>query len=120
MIFAEQRSSTTQFDLGQMFTKAPVDIRDYDQAAQWFTLSAKKGNAQAQYKIGLMYARGIGVKVNHLRAYAWLKIAASQGSAKALHYLKKLAQKIPASRLSKAHKLSRMYYEKYVVPFAQK
>jgi TPR repeat protein len=117
MIYAEQRSDTTQFELGQMFSKAPDDTRDYEQAAQWFKLSAKKGNANAQYKIGLMYSTGLGVKIDYLRAYAWLKISAIQGSHKALHILKKLATKIPPGRQKQAHKMSRMYYEKYVVPF---
>jgi len=118
MIYAEQRSDTTQFELGQMFRKAEDDTRDFEQAAQWFTRSACKGNAKAQYKIGLMYSRGLGVKIDYLKAYAWLKVAAAQGSHKALYNLKKLSAKIPSERSIQAHQLSRRYYEKYVVPFS--
>lgn len=118
MIYAEKRSSTTQFELGQMFRKATDDSRNYNQAAEWFNLSAKQGYPEAQYKMGLMYARGLGVALDNIKAYAWLKIAAIQGSKKALYNLKKLSGKIPSSRMNDAHVLSRNYYEKYVAPFS--
>ena len=118
MIFAEERSSTTQFELGQIFRKSPDDTRDYQKAAEWFLHSAQQGYRKAQYKLGLMYARGLGVTKDYVQAYAWLKIAASQGSHKAIFCLKKYAVKIPASRLNEAHALSRDYYQKFVVPFA--
>lgn len=117
MIYAEERSSNTQFELGQMFRKAEYNTRDYHQAAEWFSLSAKQGNSDAQYKVGLMYARGLGVSVDYIKSYAWLKVAASQGSEKALYNLKKISQKIPANHLEDAHTLSRRYYEYYVAPF---
>ncbi len=118
MVFAEERSSTTQFELGQMFRKATDDSRDYSQAALWFRQSAQQGYRQAQYKLGLMYARGLGVSRDYIQAYAWLKIAATQGSHKAVLCLKRYAKKIPRSDIDEAHILSRHYYEKYVVPFA--
>jgi len=119
MIYAENRSSNTQYELGQMFSRVEKDERDYEQAAIWFKRSAKKGNTLAQYKLGIMYSRGLGVKIDYLKAYAWLKIAASQGSGKAMCVLKKLAIKIPPNRLQAAHKMSRNYYQHYVVPYTR-
>lgn len=118
MVFAEQRSSTTQFELGEMFIKSADHQDDYQQAAEWFKRSAKQGNCEAQYKIGLMYSRGFGVTLDYIKAYAWLKVAASQGSSKALFYLRKIANRIPPSRMNKAHALSHRYYSKFVVPFS--
>ncbi len=118
MIYAEERSSTTQFELGQMFRKASEESRDYIQAAEWFRHSAEQGYRKAQYKLGLMYARGLGVSCDYVQAYAWLKIAATQGSKKAFFCLNKYSSKIPACQIDEAHALSRHYYEKYVVPFA--
>lgn len=116
MIYAEQRGSITQFELGQMFRKD--EGKDFDQSAEWFLRSARQGYREAQYKIGLMYSRGLGVTVDYVQAYAWLKIAASQGSKKALYCLKKLSGKIPPDRLIRAHQTSRDYYEKYVAPYS--
>ena len=114
MIYAEQRSSTTQFELGQMFRKADDENRDYSRAADWFRRSAQQGYRRAQFKLGLMYARGLGVKQDYIEAYAWLKVAASQGSRKAIHCLKRYAHNIPASKINEARALSRAYYEQYV------
>ena len=118
MIYAEDRSSTTQFDLGQMFRKAPEESRDYAQAAQWFHHSARQGYRKAQYKLGLMYVCGLGVSRDYIQAYAWLKVAAAQGSHKAILCLKKYAVKVPNTQIAEANALSRNYYEQYVVPFA--
>jgi TPR repeat protein len=118
MIFAEKRSSATQFELGQLFRKTTDDSRDYGKAASWFQHSAKQGYRKAQYKLGLMYARGLGVSRDYIQAYVWLKLAASQGSRKAAFCLKKYAPRIPESQQMEAHALCRDYYQKYVVPFS--
>ena len=118
MIYAEARSCTTQFELGQMFRKSESRSKDYSKAAKWFTHSAEQGYRKAQFKIGLMYARGLGVKCDNVRAYAWLKIAAAQGSHRAILYLKKLIEKMPSHQLDRAHILTRHYYQRYVVPYA--
>jgi hypothetical protein len=117
MIYAENRSCTTQFELGQLFRKEET-ARDYDQAANWFLRSARKGYRKAQYVIGVMYARGTGVQQDYTRAYAWLKIAACQGSRKAARYLKKIAPRVPADQQLQAHSLARHFYQSYVAPFA--
>ncbi|MCZ6883014.1 MAG: tetratricopeptide repeat protein [Gammaproteobacteria bacterium] len=117
MIFAEDRSCTTQFELGQMFRKTESRIKDHSQAAEWFTRSAQQGYRKAQYKIGLMYARGLGVKSDPVRAYAWLKVAATQGSRRAMVYLKKLAEKMSPYQLERAHILTKDYYRRFVVPY---
>ena len=117
MIFAEERSCQTQFELGQMFRENVDETGDLSQSAEWFKRSAQKGYRKAQYKIGVMYARGVGVCADHIKAYAWLKVAASQGSKKALTCLTKLSKKMSSSELNQAHVKSREYYEKFVVPF---
>ena len=118
MIFVEDRSCTTQFELAQMYRKAEPRSKDYGEAAKWFTQSAQQGYRKAQFKIGVMYARGLGVKCDYVRAYAWLMIAAAQGSHRAIVYLKKLTAKIPPYELDRAHALTRHYYQRYVVPYA--
>lgn len=114
MLFVEQRSGKTQFELGLLFSSGPGDNRDYQKAASWFKLSARQGNADAQYKIGVMHSRGVGVPLDYIKAYAWVRIAAEQGSRKSMQYLKRIGEKIPRKRLREAKNLSRQYYRKYV------
>jgi len=119
MIHAEQRSSITQFELGQMFRKAPPEQRDYRQAAAWFAHSARQGFRDAQYMTGLMHARGLGVERDPVEAYAWLKIAAAQGSRKAMRCLQRLRSRMTNRQLELGRERSRRYYRAFVEPSAR-
>jgi hypothetical protein len=45
--------------------------------------AANQGNAEAQYRLGVLYAKGMGVKKDRREAYKWYRKAASQGHARA-------------------------------------
>lgn len=49
--------------------------------------SATKGNAQAQYRLGVLHANGDGVPLNYVKAAQWLTAAAEQGLAEAQRLL---------------------------------
>ena len=51
----------------------------YAQALYWYLKAAKQGNAGAQYELGEMYARGLGVPRDQTQAVAWYSKAADQG-----------------------------------------
>jgi TPR repeat protein len=53
--------------------------KDDKEAARWFRHAADKGNAGAQYQLGLMYAKGQGVAKDDKEAVAWYRKAADQG-----------------------------------------
>ncbi len=57
------------------------------EALALFQQAAEQGNRQAQYQLGLMYARGEGVKKNFSQARGWLRKSALQGHPKAQFYL---------------------------------
>ena len=52
-----------------------------------FTKSAERGDAVAQYRLGLAYCLGRGVKKDYSEAVKWLRRSADQGHAKAQYYL---------------------------------
>jgi len=56
-------------------------------AASLFRQAGEQGNRQAQYQVGLLYARGDGVKKDFIKAREWLYKAAIQGHPKAQFYL---------------------------------
>ncbi len=69
---------------------AGFDDRIADYAAsheQEFRDAAARGNAEAQYKLGLMYSRGVGVGIDDAEALKWYSLAAAQGHAKAQYNL---------------------------------
>jgi len=63
------------------------DTGDYDQAVKLFTPLAKKGNAEAQYVLGIMYRAGRGVTQDFNEARKWYLLAAEQGHPIAQFYL---------------------------------
>ncbi len=74
------------------FYKAVIawDKHDYRQARILFTRSAKQGNAEACYNLGVMHQQGIGVRSNTSKAKYWLKRAARQGNSNAEFALARL------------------------------
>lgn len=58
-------------------------VHDDAQAAYWYELSAKLGNAGAQNNLGNLYADGRGVDQDDAQAVYWYRLAAEQGNAAA-------------------------------------
>lgn len=100
---ADQGNAGAQYSLGTLYElgvlyehsqELPDDLLDaarlrriaVDQdaeAVKWYRKAADQGNADAQYRLGLMYARGGGVPQNHVEAVTWYRKAADQGNADA-------------------------------------
>jgi TPR repeat protein len=60
---------------------------DYATALRLWRPLADQGNAEAQYALGFMYARGQGVKQNNAEAAKWWRRAADQGNTFAQYNL---------------------------------
>ena len=60
---------------------------DYRTSAKLILPLAKKGFANAQYNLGVMYEKGKGVEKNLSKAKKWFQFAAEQGLAKAQYSL---------------------------------
>ena len=60
---------------------------DYKAAFDSMTEAAEEGNADAQYRLGLMYANGRGVAKDEKTAVLWYAKAAEQGNAPAQYNL---------------------------------
>ncbi len=116
--FVEDRSSTTQFELGQMYHQADDRSRDYEQAVKWYSSSAKQGYRRAQHRLGTMYAKGLGVARNYVKAYAWCKVAAAQQSRRAIRKLNRIEAYLTSTQVEDARRLARQYYSLYVEPFS--
>ena len=114
--YAEDRSCTTQFELGELFHKGDPASRDFDEAFKWYKAAAKKGSRQAQHRLGMMYARGQGVAQNYARSYAWCKVAAFQKSRRARRKLKCIESKMSWEEIRRGNWLAQDFYDRYVAP----
>ena len=72
-------AATREFDVGMQALLAG----DYAEAyCRWKPL-AERGDADAQYHLGWLYANGNGLRVDTAKAFAWWQRAATQGHADA-------------------------------------
>jgi TPR repeat protein len=62
----------------------------YPQAIYWYRLAAKKGNAHAQFNLGLLYELGRGLPKDLEKAQDCYKLAAAQGHWDAQYKLARL------------------------------
>jgi hypothetical protein len=58
--------------------------KNYFEAARLYNISAKNGNQNAQFILGQMYTKGLGVQQSDLDAAYWFKKSAEQGNSNAL------------------------------------
>jgi TPR repeat protein len=67
--------------------KAQYDRGDYGQALRGFEGAAERGDADAQYYLGLMYSAGQGVLRDPRTAASWFQKAARQGHREAQYHM---------------------------------
>ena len=78
----------------------------YMEALKWFELAAEQGLADAQYKLGLMYATGNGIPTNFVTAHLWWSVAVDYGSEEARRKLMLLEPLMTEADLGKARSLA--------------
>lgn len=88
---AHAGDARAQYMLGLMSFHglAPV-TKDMKEAARWFGLAARAGNADAQFALAQAYVLGDGVPVDKPKALEWLGRAAQSGQTAAIMSLARL------------------------------
>ncbi|MDR1311737.1 MAG: sel1 repeat family protein, partial [Burkholderiaceae bacterium] len=56
----------------------------------WLKMASEHGQARAQYMLGVMYEKGIGMRADPVEAYRWYSLSAGQGIAMAVEALRNL------------------------------
>ena len=83
---------------------------DYQLSTRWFHFAAEQGEAEAQYKLGLAYALGMGVIEDPVQAHKWLNLAASRMSGERHDEVRELrnvtADEMSVGQLNTARKLA--------------
>jgi hypothetical protein len=86
---------------------AAYERGDYDIALQELTQPAEAGDADAQFMLGRMYARGAGVIQDFVEAYKWYNLAAAGGQRLAPWAREALGEGMSAEQLAAAQARSR-------------
>mmetsp|Transcript_13954 Transcript_13954/g.18118 ORF Transcript_13954/g.18118 Transcript_13954/m.18118 type:complete len:407 (-) Transcript_13954:71-1291(-) len=78
----------SQTSMGLVYLKGIAGTeKDFDEAARLFSSAAHQGYARAQYNLGLLHEKGIGVSQDLVCASMWWSKAAAQGHAPSQHNL---------------------------------
>ena len=84
---------------------------NYKQALTQLQPLAHQGNATAQYYLGIMYAHGQGVEIDHKLSAKWVERAAKQGHAQAQYFLSVLYT--AGLGVPKDQAKARVWYQKF-------
>tara|TARA_R110002110_G_scaffold415794_1_gene656140 strand:+ start:9055 stop:9987 length:933 start_codon:yes stop_codon:yes gene_type:complete len=71
-----QKNVFAQIFLAGMFEEGVFLPQDYSSALDLYTKASEQGHRYAQFKLGEMYQKGKGIKVDLIKAYMWFNIAA--------------------------------------------
>lgn len=66
------------------FLKELILLRNDPELAERVLQEARRGNVDAQYAMGLIFAEGRGVPLDLVKAYAWLTVAVLRGDRDAV------------------------------------
>ena len=86
---------------------------DYETALREWRPLAERDHAEAQLKLGEMYAKGRGVPQDYVAAHMWMNLAAAQGNKNAAKARDLLAQLMRPADVSKAQRMAREWLAKH-------
>jgi hypothetical protein len=67
--------------------------KNYEDAFRLYLKIANKGDERAEYNVGMMYMKGLGVERKKMDAYKWLRRAAKHGNKEASLYFKQMNER---------------------------
>ena len=72
--------SSTTFANDRLKGYQALEDQDYKKALYYLSYEANLGDDKAQYNLGIMYKKGLGVPVNNNEAFGWFFLSANQGN----------------------------------------
>lgn len=128
---AEGGDNIAQFNLGLMYENGDEIPQDYSsesplrkmswisiralhlkEAEKWYVKSAKKGNSDAMFNLGVMYHNEEAPKDNPFIAYAWFRAAKENGHEQAEINLDILTAKMTKEQIKQARSLATEIYNR--------
>ena len=92
--------ASADFDKGM----AALTAGNVTEAVKWWRKAAGQRHATAQYNLGVMYGKGLGVMQDYITAHMWWDIAASKGNKDAMKNRDIIAKRMSATGVEEAQK----------------
>jgi len=106
LLKADDTTSFMNYEFHHLAYEAAAQ-KDYENSYRIYSKLANKGDARAEYNIGMMYMKGIGVKRAKMDAYKWLRRASKHGNTEATLYFKQMNERYAAKTEAKEAKLAK-------------
>lgn len=109
---ADAGDSEARIMVGTAYFLRNQGVYDHVQTTRWFRWAADKGDFDAMYNLGQMYATGQGVSQDVVRAHMWYSLSASSAEIdsdvkRAFAARDRLVGKLSPSQLAEAQRLAR-------------
>ncbi len=93
LVLAEGDNTMAQRILGERYALGIEGVaQDMNQAVFWLKKAADKSDAEAQYYLGNMYGRGLGVTQDWVQAHMWFSLVGTASIKKIAAQDKELAE----------------------------
>jgi localization factor PodJL len=74
---------------------------------EWYRKAAEQNDNDAQYNLGVCYAKGQGIAKDYIEGYKWLFLAAAQGDENKKKALSLLESRMSQEQIAEEKKLAR-------------
>lgn len=92
LLKANDATSFMHYEFHKLAYEA-AEKKDFNDAYRIYLNLANKGDDRAEYNIGMMYMKGLGVEKGKMDAYKWLRRASKHGNKEATLYFQKMNER---------------------------
>ena len=92
LLKANEQTSFMHYEFHNLAYEA-AEKNDFENAYRIYLKLSKKGDDRAEYNIGMMYMKGLGVDKGKMDAYKWLRRASKHGNEEASLYFQKMNER---------------------------
>jgi len=103
LLKADDSTSFMHYEFHSLAYEAALK-KDYENAYRIYSKLANKGDERAEYNIGMMYLKGLGVKRAKMHAYKWLRRASKHGNKEATLFFKEMNERYANGHKEKSKK----------------
>lgn len=100
LLKADDTTSFMNYEFHNLAMEAAKQ-KNYEDAFRIYLKIAEKGDDRAEYNIGMMYMKGLGVKKGKMDAYKWLRRASKHGNKEATLFFKEMNDRYEQKHLEK-------------------
>lgn len=97
-------AETSDAEVGKSLMVGQGTPQDYHYGFLWLRQAAEHGDMEAQYRLGMLYAKGTGSRRDNVEAHKWYNLAAAQGHVIAARARDKLSRWMTLAEIYEAQR----------------